>query len=105
MLTHVDDCIIIGKIMAILDSVIDSLRDGYEDFELTDEGSLDKYIGLIIKDIYYISFGMIQPFLVRHIVDSLSLDEHKTRGRNTPFGKPLLNCDLDRCPRNHKCLY
>ena len=91
ILTYVDDCIIIGKDMSIVDAVISSLRDGDEDFELTDEGSLDKYIGVLIKDIDKNSFEMSQPFLVRRIIASLSLDENKTRGRNTPVGKPLLN--------------
>ena len=45
ILTYLDDCIIIDKSMEIVDSVIESLHDGDEDFELTDKGSLDKYIG------------------------------------------------------------
>ena len=48
---------------------------------------------------------MRQPFLIRRIITSLSLDEHKTRGRENPVGKPLLNRDLDGCPRKHKWLY
>ena len=58
ILTYVDDFIIIGNSMAIVDSVIDSLRDGYEYFELIDEGSINKYIGLLIKDINDSSFKM-----------------------------------------------
>ena len=91
--------------MAILDSVIDSMCNEYEDFELTDEGSIDKYIGVLIKYINNSSFEMRQPFLVRRIIASLSLDENKTRVCNTPFGKPLLNRDLDICPRKHKWIY
>ena len=105
ILTYVDYCIIIGKSVAIMDSVIDSLRDRDEDFELTDEGSIDKYSGVLIKDINDSSFEMSHPFLVRRIIASLSLDENKTRGLNTPVGKPLLNRDLDVCPRKHKWLY
>ena len=48
---------------------------------------------------------MSQPLLVQHIIASLSLDENKTIGRNTPVRKPLLNRDLDGCPRKHKWLY
>ena len=79
ILTYVDDCIIIGKSMAIVDSVINLLCGGDEDFELTDEGSLDKYIGVLIKDIDERSFEMSQPFLVRRVIAALSLDENKTR--------------------------
>jgi len=81
VLTYVDDCIILGKNMAIVDSVIQSLRDGQEDFELTDEGSIDKYLGVMIKDINENSFEMSQPFLIRRIIQFLSLDKNKTRGR------------------------
>ena len=87
--------------MAILNSIIDSLRDGDEYSELTDESSIDKYIGVLIEDINDSSFEMSQPFLVRRIIASLSLDENKTRGRNTPVVNPLLNRDLDGCPRKH----
>ena len=91
--------------MAIVDSVIDSLRNGDEDFELTDEGSINKYIGLLIEYIHDSSLEMSQPLLVLHIIASLSLDENKTRVSNTPVGNPLLNRDLDGCPRKHKWLY
>ena len=58
----------------MVDFVIYSLRDGDEDFELTDEGILYKYIGLPIKYNNDSSFKTSQPFLVRRIIASLSLD-------------------------------
>ena len=68
VLTYVDDCVILGENMAIVDSVIQSLRDGNEEFELTDEGSIDKYLGVLIKDIDENCFEMSQPFLVQRII-------------------------------------
>ena len=59
----------------------------------------------MITDIDSNSFEMSQPFLVRCILDFLSLDENKTKGRDTPVGKPLLNRDLDGVPRKHPWLY
>ena len=50
-----------------------------------------KEVSVLIEDIDDISFKMSQPFWIRRIIASLSLDEHKTRGRETPLGKPLLN--------------
>ena len=64
--------------MHIVDSVIQSLKDGTEDFDLTDEGSIDKYLGVMITDIDATSFEMSQPFLVRRIIKFLSLST-KTR--------------------------
>ena len=87
--------------MEIVDSFVDSLHDSDEDFELIDKGILYKYIGVLIKNIDDTSFEMSQPFMIRQIITYLSLDKHKTRGRETPVGKPLLICDLDGCPRKY----
>ena len=84
--------------MHIVDEVIQSLREGEEEFDLTDEGSIDQYLGMMIKDIDGDSFEISQPFLIRRIINFLSLDEHKTKSRDTPVGKPLLNRDLDGAP-------
>jgi hypothetical protein len=62
ILTYVDDCIILGKDMTIVDSVISSLKEGHEEFELVDQGSIDKYLGLLINDIDANTFEMSQPF-------------------------------------------
>ena len=105
IVTYVDDCIIIGRNMSQVDSVIKSLQEGDEDFELTDEGSIDKYLGVLIEYIDKTSFKMSQPFLARRILEFLSLDENRTKKRNTPVGKPLLNRDLDGVPRKHPWVY
>jgi hypothetical protein len=46
VLMYVDDCIILGKDMAIVDAVISSLKGGNEN--LVNQGSIDKYLGLLI---------------------------------------------------------
>jgi hypothetical protein len=91
--------------MANVDSVISSLHEGTENFHLVDQGSIDKHLGLLIQDIDVTSFEMSQPFLIRRILGLLSLDEHKTKGHETPVGKPLLNKDLGRFPHKHTWLY
>ena len=48
---------------------------------------------------------MSQLFLVRCILELLSLDEKQTKGPDTPVGKPLLNHDLDGVPCKHMWLY
>jgi hypothetical protein len=48
---YVDDCIILWKKMVIVDLVISLLIDGSENFDLIDQGSIDKYLGLLIRDI------------------------------------------------------
>ncbi len=79
ILTYVDNCIILGKTMADVDSVISSLHEGTENFQLVDQGSIYKYLGLLIRDIDANSFRMSQPFLIGWILNLLSLDKHKTK--------------------------
>ncbi len=91
--------------MADVDAVISSLHVGDEKFQLIDQGSIDKYLRLMIRNIDSNSFEMNQPFLICQIHEFLSLGEHKTKGCNTPVGKPLLSCDLDGVPCKHPWLY
>ncbi len=51
ILMYVNNCIILEKSMTIVDAVISSLKGGNENFDLVDQGSINKYLGLLIKDI------------------------------------------------------
>ncbi len=105
VLTYVDDCIIHGKTMADVDTVISLLYVGNKIFQLVNQDSIDKYLGLMICDIDSNTFEMSQPFLICWILELLSLDKHKTKGCNTPVGKPLLHRDLNGVPCKHPWLY
>jgi hypothetical protein len=74
ILTYVDDCIILGQNMIVVDSVILLLKDGIENFDLVEQGSINKYLSLLIRDINSTTFEMSQPFLILHIIDFLSLE-------------------------------
>jgi hypothetical protein len=50
--------------MADIDSVISSLHEGSENFQLVDQGSIDEYNCLLIQDINATSFEMSQPCLI-----------------------------------------
>jgi hypothetical protein len=91
--------------MPDVNAVISSLHVGPEKYQLINQGSIDKYLRLMITDINSSTFKMSQPFLVHCILEFLSLDEHKTKGRDTPVGKPLLNCDLNGVTCKHPWLY
>ena len=47
--------------MADVDAVISLLHVGDEKFQLIDQGSIDKYLGLMIRNINSNSFEMSQP--------------------------------------------
>jgi hypothetical protein len=66
--------------MTDVDAVISSLHIGPEKFQLIDQGSIDKYLGLMITDIDSGFFKMSQPFLVCRILEFLSLDENRPKG-------------------------
>ncbi len=74
--------------MADVDSVISSSQAGNEHFQLIDQSSIDIYLRLLIQVIDSTTFKMSQPFLIRRFLKFLSLDEHKTKGCDTPARKP-----------------
>ena len=74
VLTYVDDVIIIGDTTSKIDNLILSLHEGDERFVFTDEGSIDKYLGVDIRKIDDTSFEMTQPFLIERITSLLSID-------------------------------
>jgi hypothetical protein len=50
--------------MSDVDAVISSLHVGEEKFQLIDQGSIDKYLGLMIMDFESNTFKMSQSFLI-----------------------------------------
>ncbi len=91
--------------MADVDLVISSLQTVNENFQLIDQDSINKYLGLLIWDIDSTTFEMSQPFLICCILKFNSLDEHKTKGHDTQVGKPLLKRNLNGLPPKHPWLY
>ncbi len=62
ILTYVVDCIVVAKSMNCIDELITSLHGGNENFVLQDEGSIDKYLGVNIRQIGKDSFELSQLF-------------------------------------------
>ena len=109
VLSYVDDCIIIGKDMKEIDSFVKSMQNGPENFILTDEGDIDKFLGIEIKQLDNNRFEMAQPFLIERICKLLGLMDNDwdvaANTKRSPVGKPLLNKDLDGKPRKLKWKY
>jgi hypothetical protein len=103
--TYVDDCIIVGDTTNSIDKLIQSLHDGDENFVLQDEGSIDKYLGVMIKQLDDSSFGLTQPFLIERVTNFLGIDSRRTNEIVTPVGKPLLNKDLNGVPQKYEWEY
>ena len=109
ILTYVDDCIIVGDSMKDIDAFVTSMQNGPEGFILTDEGDIDKFLGIDIRQIGNNKFKLAQPHLVDRIVTYLGLDKNEygisANGRPTPVGKPVLGKDLEGKPRKLKWKY
>ncbi len=91
VLRYVDDYIFVGNSMDRIDALIQSLHRGSKKFVLQDEGSIDKYLGVNIKQLDSKQFELTQPFLIERISIFLGIADGKTNEKLTPVGKPLLN--------------
>ena len=77
VLTYVDDCIIVGESMTDIDAFVKSMQNGPENFILTDEGDIDKFLGIDIKQLAPNKFELTQPFLIDRIVSLLGLENNE----------------------------
>ena len=108
VLTYVDDCIIVGKSTKAIDALIHSLQNGQEGFNLTDEGNIDKFLGVEITNRANGEFEMSQPHLISRIVAFLGLEvlgekvKHRDR---VPASSVILDKDLEGKPRKKSWKY
>ncbi len=73
-----DDCIIVADSMNWIDALLQSLHGGDKNFVLQDEGSIDKYLGVNIRQIDKDLFELTQPFLIKCITSFLDISDGKT---------------------------
>ena len=100
ILNYVDDCIIAGRIMKDIDSFIYSMQHGSENFILTDEGDVNKFLGIEITHNKDYSFEMSQPFLIDRLLSLLVLVNNEFyTSTTTPVSKGLLSRYLAGKPR------
>ena len=64
ILNYMDDFIIAGMSMKDIDSFVYSMQYGSEKFILTDEGDVNKFLGIEITHNEDSSFELSQPFLI-----------------------------------------
>ena len=100
---YVDDCIAFCKSPEIGDEIVKSLKEGKENFVLTDEGSLERYLGMdILKKDNHVE--IVQKHLIERILTLLEIGEGENT-RPTPVTKPLLYKDLEGLGRKCKWNY
>ena len=82
---------------------------GPKNFMLTNEGDIDKFLGIEINNLDEKIFKNSQPFLIHRIISFLNMDTNDfglgTISKLTPVGKPLLHKELSGKPRKENCNY
>ncbi|EJK58187.1 hypothetical protein THAOC_21711, partial [Thalassiosira oceanica] len=121
VLTYVDDCIIVGNSMDEIDDFVASMSNTKphefqgnkitkpENFILTDEGNIDKFLGIDIKNHNDGSFEMSQPHLIdrtlKYVIESASFPNAHVNAKLTPAAEKVLNKDADGLPRKNDWKY
>ena len=106
VLTYVDDCILVSTSKKAIDDLVESLKNGEEKFILTDEGDIDKFLGIEIKHFEDGSFELSQPHLITRILQLLQLDNNNqwkssTNSRRTPSEQVILHRDSEGDERRY----
>ena len=93
ILTYVDDCIILSKEKSTADEIVCSLEQGNENFDFTDDGDLERYLGMNLTR----ENGQIkitQSHLINQILDAVGFDA-SVNPKSVPVVKLLLHRDTD----------
>ena len=71
---------------------------GLENFMLTDDGDIDKFLGIEVNNLDERRFKISQTFMIDRIISFLNIDTNDfglgTNSKSTPVGKPLLHKQL-----------
>ena len=85
------------------------MQSGPENFKLTDKGGVNKFLGVEITRLDDNSFKLSQPFLIKWILNFLSLCNNEFKmdanSTSTPVAKGLLHRDLDGKGRKYTWKY
>ena len=89
--------------MKNIETFVRSMKNGDENFVLTDKGDINKFLGIEITQLDDKRFRILQPFLTDRIISYLNIDPNnhvkETKAKSTPVGKPLFHKDLPGKPR------
>jgi uncharacterized protein YeeX (DUF496 family) len=99
LLVYVDDAIIYSTSSKVIDKIIASLK---KDYNVTDEGEIDDYLGVNVSCPNEDTFELRQPHLIQQILDEVGMfPQSKTKDKAAPSSTILLR-DLDGAPFREK---
>jgi uncharacterized protein YeeX (DUF496 family) len=70
LLVYVDDAIICDPSSKVIDKIIASLK---EDYDVTDEGEIDDYLGVNVSRPTEDTIELRQPHLIQQILDKVGM--------------------------------
>jgi hypothetical protein len=106
ILTYVDDIIVINRRgSTAADDLIKALREGHENFDFTDDGNLEKYLGVDVKRHKDGRIELTQTHLIQRLLEVIGMDPKTVNSRPTPAIKPLLFKDVDGLTRKYNWNY
>ena len=76
ILTYYDDRIIVETSMENNNRFVDSMQNGDENFVLTDEGDINKFLGIEITQLDNKIFKISPPYLTDRIISFLKIDHN-----------------------------
>ena len=89
--------------MIDIDGFVESVKDGCENFVLTDKGDINKSLGIEMDQLDEERFKISQNFLIDRIISFFNTNKNNydmgTKTKSTLFGKPLQHKYLSGKPR------
>ena len=105
VLVYVDDCIVFSpKGSGAAEKLIKDLLEGEENFSFTDEGDLERYLGVDVKRYPDGRYELTQKHLILRFLELIDVTK-ETNPRPTPAINPLLHKDIDGKPRKNDWNY
>ena len=104
ILTYVDDCVMISHKQETIALLIESPKNGPENYVLTDERDISNYLGVNIKENSDWTFKLSQSHLVEKIINHVGLEVSVSlKSIDTTAGKPLMH--KERYSLGRKCVW
>ena len=89
--------------MKDIDGFVKSMKIRSKNFVLTNEGDINKFLGIETTQLDDKRFKISQPFLIDRITYFININTNNygmdKNSNSTPVGKPLLSKDLSGKPR------
>ena len=105
VLTYVDDCLILTNDNTTIDRLVQSLKNGEEKFDFTDDGDIKHYLGVEFKRESNGVITLTQEFLIRRVIEAVQLNPDSDKSKETPVICPNVCKDEDRPHCKHKWHY